>query len=241
MDSTFYSATLLDPPPPLETPPVTAPSRPEGSVFGGIARIGLPVCLQNLVSVGSGLVVFVLLGRYADEEVLAGFALANVLCNLLGRWLLYGLGAGFDTIASQAWGAEDYRTLGVVGQRVTLIMLCFICVPLTPMWWYASPILEALGQPHAVAEQASLYARISLPGLYLLAFGCVMTKALLAMGKARIVMISSVAAEVVTVGLLVLLVVTPYRMALEGAAIASVAANGVQGVRRPRRHSNRAI
>ena len=88
-----------------------------------MARVGLPVCLQNLVAVGSSLFVFVLLGRYCEEEVIAGFALANVLCNLLGRFLIYGFGAGFDTIASQAWGAKDYRTLGLVGQRVTLIMI----------------------------------------------------------------------------------------------------------------------
>ena len=93
-----------------------------------MARVGLPVCMQNLVHFGSSLVVFVLLGRYCKEEVIAGFALANVVCNLLGRFLLYGFGAGFDTIASQAWGAKDYRTLGLVGQRVLLIMICGIRV-----------------------------------------------------------------------------------------------------------------
>ena len=152
-------------------------SEPELSPLRAIAKVGSPVALQFLVQVGSSVVVFVVLSRCTDELVLAGYALANVLCNLLGLFITWGFCAGYDTIAAQAWGANEPQQVGVVGQRVVLMQFLLICLPLSLAWWFASPILEACGQDRAVAQQASLYARISLPNLWANAVQVVLSKA----------------------------------------------------------------
>ncbi|KAL1499420.1 hypothetical protein AB1Y20_011625 [Prymnesium parvum] len=197
------------------------------SILAATLLVAGPVCLQTLVSCGSWLLAFALLGRYTDETVMAAFGLANTLCNLAGRYLLWGVGAGFDTLASQAWGAGEHLQLGLYAQRVLLLLLASVCLPLSALWWFASPLLEAAGQPAAVAAYASLYARYSLPSLYLQALACVLIKALLAMGKARAVTVACVLSELTLLGSLLALL--PHsRTALRGAALASVAASAVQ-------------
>lgn len=201
----------------LEAPLAQQSSEAIWKVF---LRIGLPVALQMLGSVGASLATTIILARYANEDVLAGFALADVFCNSLGRWITYGLAAAYDTLAAQAWGAKEHRKIGADGVRVSLILLMTVCVPLTPIWWWASPILEAFGQKRSVANQASIFARIYLPGFYMQAIACALSKAFLAMGKARPVLVSSVLNDTTTLGLIVLFVVAPLQLELTGAAMA---------------------
>lgn len=199
------------------------------SIPVSVLRVGWPVCLQNLVACGSWLFTFVLLGKYTNETVMAGYALANTLCNLAGRFLILGVGAGFDTLASQAWGAREPVKLGIYAQRVLLILVCLVCIPLSVVWWFASPILVAAGQQSTIAEAVSQYSRISLPSLFCQAVTCVLSKSFLAMGHAQPVMISSVLMELTELGLLVPLVVR-YHLQLRGAAFASLAATLVQSL-----------
>ena len=131
-----------------------------------ILRVGWPVCLQRFAMSASGLFIYILLGRLTSVDDLAAYGLANTLCNLLGRYLINGLASGLDTLVAQAWGAREYKSVGLYAQRVLLVLLVLLCAPLTVIWWNATPILTALGQPAKVAERAGLYARISLPALY---------------------------------------------------------------------------
>ena len=159
---------------------------------------------------------------------MAAYGLGNALCNLFGRFVVLGVACALDTLASQAWGAHEPQKAGLYTLRATLILLTLVCAPLTVVWWFASPILVALGQPPAVADQTSVFARLSLPGLYASAFSIAGSKLFLALGKSRPVMLTSLLAEAVILSLLVLLIVHPYQLGLTGAAIATLASNLVQ-------------
>mmetsp|Transcript_50334 Transcript_50334/g.68458 ORF Transcript_50334/g.68458 Transcript_50334/m.68458 type:complete len:511 (-) Transcript_50334:83-1615(-) len=201
-----------------QPPPTSKPLKP---VLVAILDVAWPSCVQNAVCTSSWLLTFVLLGHYTDETVLAGYTLSNVFCNMLGRFFMWGLAAGFDTLASQAWGAKEYRKLGLFAQRALLLLLLCVCLPLSLAWIFASPILEAIGQPRDVARQASIFAQISLPRLYFDTATCILQKAFFAMGKPRPVMIVSVLTEGVTIGLLVLFIAAPwFHLGLCGAALA---------------------
>ena len=167
-------------------------------------------------------------GHFADEATMAAYGLGNALCNLFGRFVVLGVACALDTLASQAWGAHEPRKAGLYALRATLILLVLVCAPLTAVWWFASPILVALGQPPAVADQTSLFARLCIPGLYASALSTAGSKLFLALGKSRPVMLTSLLAEAAILTLLLLLIVHPYRLGLTGAAIATLASNRTQ-------------
>ena len=196
-------------------------------VLSHLFGIGWAVALQLFVQLSSGLVGFVVIGRYEDEEVEAAFGLGNTLCNLCGRFILLGLGAGLDTLASQAWGAKAYTQVGLYGLRALLILLVLACAPLSAVWWYSSPILVALHQNGTIADHTAVYARVSLPGLYAMALYVVLSKLFLAMGKSRPVMLTALLSEL-TLILLMVLLIAHYRLGLLGAALSVSAANVLQ-------------
>ena len=50
-----------------------------------------------------------------------------------------------ETICGQAVGAEDFETVGLVTQRVHLLLTA-MCVPVALLWLMAEPVLVAIGQ-----------------------------------------------------------------------------------------------
>ena len=205
-----------------------AEERKQKPVLFALFLVGYAVAIQFLVAVGTSVIVFVLLGRYTDEATMAAFGLGNTLCNLCGRFILLGVACGLDTLASQAWGANEPQKAGLYAQRAALILLVLVCLPLSVAWWYASPILVALGQPTLVADKTSSFARIAIPGLFSQALSITGSKLFLALGKSRPVMLVSLFAQVIQITLLIGLIVHPWRLGLLGAAIATTTSNVVQ-------------
>lgn len=187
------------------------------AIARGIARIGWPVFLSNLVYSAMSFLTIWLLGRTGDELVLASFSMSYVLVNITGHNVLWGLGSAYDTFASQAYGARDYTRLGLDAQRVYLILTLTLCVPVTALWLWATPLLVALGQEEAVARSTSRFACIRLPGLYIQALICVLVKGLTAMGKTRAILAVNLVALVQSAALTWLLI-AQLRLGLDGAA-----------------------
>ena len=91
---------------------------------------------------------------------------------------MLNLQTAFDTLGSQAFGAQNYPRVGVLLQRTLFIMFC-ACVPVSRLflwaarclhdyfaveqiavlWWYTEPLLLKLRQPPEVAHYASQYAK----------------------------------------------------------------------------------
>ena len=206
-----------------------APPSPPPTVMRSILRVGWPVCLQRFAMSASGLFIFILLGRLTSVDDLAAYGLANTLCNLLGRFLINGLASGLDTLVAQAWGAREFHHVGLYAQRVLLILIVMLCAPLTAIWWFAEPILIALGQPAEVAKRAGLYARISLPALYGMALQIVCTKTFVGIGNSKPILFTSLF-MIVTVGGLLFLLCFYFKLGLVGACIARTASTCVQAL-----------
>lgn len=62
--------------------------------------------------------------------------------------------AGMETLCGQAYGASNYKALGVVLQRA-LIITWLVCMPITLLWWHMEPVLLALGQQPKIAAGAA--------------------------------------------------------------------------------------
>ena len=97
----------------------------------------------------------------------AAFAVSVI--NITGMSLGIGLATALDTLATQAWGAKNYRKVGVYLQRCILIF-ALAMVPVYGLWFNIESVLNLLHQPPCVVEQAKEYIHIysaSLPAVFL--------------------------------------------------------------------------
>ena len=160
---------------PLEARPRT--------VAAAILRIGWPVVLSSLVQWSQSFFTIWLIGGAGEKLSMAAFGLANVVCNVTGHSLLWGIGAGIDTLASQAWGAKEHKAVGLYGQRAVLILTFVVNLPVVAIWLNATPILLGMKQDHDVAVKVATYARLRIAGLFCQGPTCVLMKTFTAMGK----------------------------------------------------------
>ncbi|CAM0949371.1 unnamed protein product [Alopecurus aequalis] len=128
-----------------------------------LVRLGGPIVasciLQNLVNMVSVMVV-----GHLGELPLAGASLAASLTNVTGYSLLTGMATALDTLCGQAYGARQYRRLGVYKQRA-MVVLSIACVPIALVWANTENILIFLSQDPAIAAVAGEYAGWTIPSL----------------------------------------------------------------------------
>lgn len=72
------------------------------------------------------------------------------------------MASALETLCGQAFGAKKYYMLGIYLQR-SWIVLTACCVALLPLFFYATPILKAVGQPDDVAELSGKVALVFIP------------------------------------------------------------------------------
>lgn len=72
------------------------------------------------------------------------------------------MASALETLCGQAYGAKDYRMLGIYMQR-SFIVLFVVSLLLLPVFFLASPLLKLLGQPDDVAELCGVVALCLIP------------------------------------------------------------------------------
>ncbi|KAK7280397.1 hypothetical protein RJT34_25461 [Clitoria ternatea] len=116
---------------------------------------------QYLVQVVSLMMV----GHLNDDLLLSGAALAISLATVTGVSFLTGMACGLETICGQAYGAQQYKKIGM--QTYTAIFsLTFVCVPLCFLWISMENILIFLGQDPLIAHEAGKFIIWLVPALF---------------------------------------------------------------------------
>ncbi|RWV96163.1 hypothetical protein GW17_00041150 [Ensete ventricosum] len=123
--------------------------------------------LQNLLQVIS--VMFV---GHLGELALSGASMATSFAGVTGfSFLVYicvsacpSLTA-LDTMCGQAFGAKQYRMLGMHMQRA-MLALTLVSLPLAVIWSYTGSILKLCGQDPEIAAEAGVYARWMIPTIF---------------------------------------------------------------------------
>ena len=130
-------------------------------------RIGWPVAasmfLNRMLPVSS----ILFLGHSVSSRKFAGAMLAMTLSNVSGMSVLVGLAGATSTLCAQAHGAGAHHLLGEYLRR-SLAVLALACVPISAAWWFAAPVLRALGQAAPIAAAAAGYLRGLIPSLWAL-------------------------------------------------------------------------
>lgn len=65
---------------------------------------------------------------------------------------------------TQAYGARNYKMLGLVLQRAMLVLLV-CCIPIIALWFNMEPLLLQMHQAPAVAAGAARYLHVVWPTL----------------------------------------------------------------------------
>ncbi len=95
--------------------------------------------------------VMAIFAGHINKDVLAAAGLGRTFCTFAGIPIALGFVSACDTLCSQAYGAGNYKKIGIVVQRVSLITI-ILMLPVAALWMNSEKILIALGQNHVVAR-----------------------------------------------------------------------------------------
>ena len=85
------------------------------------------------------------IGHLEDPVLLAAAGVGNMVLNLFGMAVFYGLNAGLETLVSQAYGAKNLELCGLYLQRGRYI-LSTAYVPIVGIFLMSNQMLTKLGQ-----------------------------------------------------------------------------------------------
>ncbi|KAJ7541814.1 hypothetical protein O6H91_10G078000 [Diphasiastrum complanatum] len=126
-------------------------------------RIGGPIVITGLLLYARSMISMLFLGQLGELQ-LAGGSLAIGFANITGYSVLSGLAMGMEPICAQAFGAKQWKLLGITLQRAILFLLC-ACLPIGLLWINMRRILLWCNQDKEITDVASMYLFCALPDL----------------------------------------------------------------------------
>ncbi|KAK3023020.1 hypothetical protein RJ639_045014 [Escallonia herrerae] len=180
-------------------------------------EIAAPAILTAVAQFSIGFVTVAFVGHLGEVELAAISVVQNVIEGFV-YGLMLGMGSALETLCGQAVGAGQIDRLGIYMQRSFIITIT-TAVFLTPIYIYASSILDLLHQSTNISEPAGKYAILVIPQLFAYALNFPIQKFLQAQSKIWVMTIISVVVLAFHV-LLSWVLVTKLRYGLLGAAMA---------------------
>ncbi|KAL0911931.1 hypothetical protein M5K25_017869 [Dendrobium thyrsiflorum] len=131
-------------------------------------RVAGPAIFSRVVTYSMDVITQAVAGHLGDLE-LASMSIANNVVVGFSFGLLLGMASVLETLCGQAFGARKYNMLGIYLQRSFIIL--FACATLLlPMYIFAAPILQLIGQPPELAAQAGKLSIWFIPVHYAFVF-----------------------------------------------------------------------
>ncbi|PWA34855.1 MATE efflux family protein [Artemisia annua] len=127
-----------------------------------------PAIFSRIASYSMFVITQAFAGHLGDLE-LASISIATSVIVGFDFGLLLGMASALETLCGQAYGAKNYRMLGVYLQR-SWIVLFACCILLLPLYIFASPVLKLLGQPADIAELSGKVSMSLIPLHFSLCF-----------------------------------------------------------------------
>ena len=199
---------------------------------GGIARLlihfALPLLIGNIFQQLYNTVDSIVVGNYVNKQALAAVGCTGPIINaLIG--IFTGLAGGAGVVISQYYGAKDREKLYDAVQT-TVSLTVIMCVILTALGVLLTPfMLRLMDTPEDVFVEAAEYLRIyfwGVSGLLLYNIGSGILRAVGDSTHPLYFLIFSALTNTV----LDILFVKFFRMGIAGAAVATIAAQGLSAV-----------
>ena len=108
----------------------------------------------------------IFLGRLENADFIGAATLGNMMCNITGFSLAFGLCSALDTLISQAYGAKLYKLMGLHTQRA-IVILSLCSVPVTILWLQTGWVLRnVLFIDSTVSDLAGQWSKVIAFGLW---------------------------------------------------------------------------
>lgn len=167
--------------------------------FKKLTDLSLPMIINALIQEAQYTSTMIFVGRLGQAKYLGAATLGNMLCNITGYSLAFGLCSALDTLIAQAYGAKAYSLVGLHAQRAAVIMSLF-AIPVAVIWWETEWIIHnCLGIDKEISYFAGQWARWILLGLWPTLMFSVLRKLLQGCGIVWPVIVASLAATVVNI------------------------------------------
>lgn len=131
-----------------------------------IGKISGPTTVTGLLLYSRAMISMLFLG-YLGELELAGGSLSIGFANITGYSVISGLAMGMEPICGQAYGAKQFKLLGLTLQRTVLLLLS-TSIPISFLWLNMKRILLFCGQDEEISSVAHLFIVFSIPDLLFL-------------------------------------------------------------------------
>ncbi|XP_038884730.1 protein DETOXIFICATION 48 [Benincasa hispida] len=131
-----------------------------------IGKISGPTAITGLLLYSRAMISMLFLGHLGELELAAG-SLSIGFANITGYSVLSGLAMGMEPICGQAYGAKQWKLLGITLQRTVLLLLTS-SVPISFMWLNMKRILLWCGQDEEISTVAQTFILFSIPDLIFL-------------------------------------------------------------------------
>lgn len=199
-----------------------------GPLLKKICIFAIPLALSSVLQLLFNAADIVVVGNFVGKESLAAVGSTSALINLIVN-LFVGLSVGTNVLVARYYGAGQHKDLkeavhtSVTVSLVSGVILIFVGVA------FAKPLLELMGTPPDVLDQAALYMRIffiGMPANMLYNFGAAVLRAV---GDTKRPLYYLSFAGVVNVGLNLVLVIV-FHLGVAGVAIATVTAQVISAV-----------
>ncbi|XP_011070196.1 protein DETOXIFICATION 24-like [Sesamum indicum] len=150
-----------------------------------IWRVATPGVISRVASFGTIVVTQSFIGHINSLD-LAGYALVQTLSVRFVNGILIGMSSATETLCGQAFGARQYHMMGIHLQRSWFIDLITLTL-LLPVFLFATPIFNLLGEEEAIAKSAGYISLWFIPFVYGLIFSLTIQMYLQAQQKNMII------------------------------------------------------
>ena len=137
--------------------------------------------------------------------MVAGIALASLFINMFCQSIFVGFNYLIATLASQAYGAEDYKLVGQIFNKGRVSVAIFF-IPMAVILIFSRQILNAFGIDSEASYYASIYIYANIPGVFFLSQFDAMRNYLNAMHQSQIILKATIFAAIIHVPICYLLV-----------------------------------
>lgn len=135
-----------------------------GEEFNIILLNSLPLCVTFLLQTSISSVSLLFIGRLGPLE-LGAVTLANVTLGMTTA-IFIGLATCLDTLCPQAYGAQQYKLVGLYFQRCVAISF-IVAIPIAFFWFFSSRIFALMVEDQQIINISSRYLRFlicAIPG-----------------------------------------------------------------------------
>lgn len=102
---------------------------------------------------------------HLGELALASTAIGTSIANVTGYSVLLGMTGALETLCGQAYGAKQYKKLGIYTYGA-ILSLCIVSIPISVLWNFMSKLLILLGQDPSSSIEAGKYCIWLIPSLF---------------------------------------------------------------------------